>query len=158
MNGASVRTAALAALLACAVAAPATAKPTKYAGTTNAGDRIAFKVTGKTITAIRSATPTVCVPTEGTPAVGTDLYEPPGRFGLGRTTKIETPTPVETAMHYSEVTKWFHFTAKRGKRGTITGTLHQNFSFETITSDTWNGVSLLPWVCRGDARFTARPR
>lgn len=158
MIRASVRTAALAALLACAVAVPATAKPTRYAGTTNAGDRITFKLSGTAITAVRSATPTTCVPTEGTPAVGTDVYQPTGRFGLGRTTKVETPTPVETAMHHSEVTKWFHFTAKRGKRGTITGTLHQNFSFETISSDAWTGVSLLPWVCRGDARFRARPR
>jgi hypothetical protein len=157
MIRASVTAVAVAALLACAVPASAVAKPTKYTGATNAGDRISFKVSGTTITAVRSATPTTCVPTEGTPAVGTDLYQPPGRFGLGRTTKVETPTPVETAMHYSEVTKWFHFTAKRGKRGAISGTLHQNFSFETITSDAWTGVSLLPWVCRGDARFRARP-
>jgi hypothetical protein len=154
-----IRTAAaLATALSMLVAAPAGAKPTRYVGKTSAGDRITFSVGGGRVSAVRTATPTICVPTQGTPQAGTDLYQPPGRFALGRTTKVQTPGPVDSAMHYGEVTKWFHFTAKRGKRGRVTGTLHQNFAFETVASDPWTGLSLVGWVCQGDARFSARQR
>jgi hypothetical protein len=153
-----ITTFAVTALLALGAAAPANAKPTKYSGKTSAGDRISFTLSGNTLSKVRTFTPTVCVPTNGTPLAGTDFYAPPGRLRLGTTTKVQTAGPVDTAMHYYEVSKWFHFTAKRGKRGTITGTLHQNFSFETVGYSSWSGPSLLGWVCQGDAQFTARPR
>jgi hypothetical protein len=81
-----------------------------------------------------------------------------GRTSAGRTTKVQAPQPAESAMHYNEVSKWFHFTARRGKGGAISGALHQHFAFESLASDSWEGFSLVGWVCQGDARFTARPR
>jgi hypothetical protein len=147
-------TAALAAALILVPAAAA--KPVRYSGTTNAGDRIGFVVNGGKVSAIRTFTPTSCVPTGGTPRAGTDFFEPPGAFPIGRTTKVQTPEPVESAMHYDKVSKWFHVTLTRGKRGAISGKLHQNYAFESLTSDSWSGVGLIGWVCQGDARFTAR--
>lgn len=156
-----MKTQALTAALAAAltIAAPAAAaKPTPYVGKTNAGDRITFVLRGGKVSNVRTFTPTSCVPTGGTPRAGTDFYEPPGRFPLGRTTKVQTTEPVDSAMHYAKVSKWFHFTARRAKGRTIAGKLHQNFSFEWLTSDSWSGVGLIGWVCQGDASFSARPR
>lgn len=156
----TMKTKALTAALIAAVtiAAPAAAKPTPYVGKTNAGDRITFVLRAGKVSNVHTFTPTSCVPTGGTPRAGTDFYEPPGSFALGRTTKVQTTKPVDSAMHYAPVSKWFHFTARRGRGQAIAGKLHQNYAFEWLTSDSWNGVGLIGWVCQGDASFSARPR
>ena len=145
--------AALIAAAGLAVGAPADARPVRYAGTTNAGDRITFTVDGGAVSSLRTSTPMSCVPTSGTPRAGTDLFAPAGRFPLGRTTKAQTDGPVDSAMHYSAVTKNFRVTVRRAKGRAIAGALHQNYSFETLTYGSGGDIALLPWVCQGDVTF-----
>ena len=145
------------AIVAVAAAPASAAKPARYSGKTTAGDPISFNLAGGKLTGLRSATPMSCVPTQGTPRAGTDLFEPAGAFALGRTTTVQSPGPVESAMHYAEVTKFFRVSARRSRHGKVTGTLHQNYSFETI-GFSWGEMILLPWVCQGDARFSVAPR
>ena len=149
---------AAASLQVMTMPAPADAKAVRYVGTTSAGDRISLTAVGGVIADLRTSTPVSCVPTDGTPRAGTDLFEPPGRFPLGRTTTAQTDGPVETAMHYNEVTKHFRVTVRRRKGRAITGALHQNYSFETLTYGSGGDLALLPWVCQGDVRFRVRPR
>ena len=157
LRRAGVAALAAASLLASGTPAPADAKPVRYAGKTRAGDAISFAVSRSAVVNLRTSTPMSCVPTSGTPRAGTDLFHPPGRFPLGRTTTAQTKRPVDTAMHYNKVTKHFRVTVRRAKRRTITGVLHQNYSFETLTYRS-GGLALLPWVCRGDVRFRVRAR
>jgi hypothetical protein len=49
----------------------------------------------------------------------------------------------------------YRFTARMRPNGTITGRLHLNFSYQTI-GYTWN-LTLVGYVCQGDATFKARP-
>jgi hypothetical protein len=156
-----VRRAALAALTAASLlsaVAPADAKPVRHVGKTSAGDPISVTVRGGAVANLSTSTPMSCVPTSGTPRAGTDLFEPAGRFPLGRTTTAQTDGPVETAMHYNEVTKHVRVTVRRAKARAITGILHQNYSFETLTYTSGGDLALLPWVCRGDVKFRVRAR
>lgn len=154
------RTVAVTAALAVAVAAPAAAaKPVNYAGKTKTGDKVTFKLAGSKITNLKAMLPTICLPTSGNPRSGTDFFEPPGGFPLGKETKVETPEPVDSAMHYNKVSKWFHVTPSGvGKKGVIKGKLHMNFSFDTLGVDTWGSYHLQPYICTGDGSFTAAPR
>ena len=154
-GGAALAAASL--LLATTAPAPADAKPVRYAGKTRAGDAISFAVSRAAVAKLRTSTPMSCVPTSGTPRAGTDQFQPAGRFPLGRTTTAQTKRPVATAMHYNKVTKHFRVTVRRAKRRAITGVLHQNYSFETLTYGS-GGLALLPWVCRGDVTFRVRAR
>ncbi len=152
------RTIALTATAAALVLpAAATAKPVAYAGKTKTGDKVTFTLAGSKISNIKAMLPTICLPTEGNPQSGTDFFAPPGSYPLGRETRTETPAPVDSAMHYSKVSKFFHVTpAKPNRKGAITGKLHQNFSFESLGYDTW-GPRLIGNVCTSDGTFTAKP-
>ena len=154
-----IRTLLLTTAAALAVAAPAAsaAKPQTYTGTTDAGDPIELTATRSAVTELLTYTPTSCVPLRGIPSAGTDAFGVMGRFPFGQTVKFQTDEPIESAMHYSPVTKHFHVTVNRTKRGVITGKLHQNFAFETLTYSTFSGHSLLGWICQGDTTFTLRP-
>ena len=150
--------AALTAATLLSAAARADAKPVRYAGTTSAGDPISFTVSAGAVAHLNTSTPISCVPTSGTPRAGTDRFEPAGSFPLGRTTTAQTDRPVDSAMHYNQVTKHFRVTVRRTKGQAVTGVLHQNYSFETLTYAWGGGLALLPWICQGDAKFRARSR
>ena len=155
-----VRRAAVAALTVAPWCLPprADAKPAPYAGTTSAGDPISFTVSGGAVAHLSTSTPMSCVPTSGTPRAGTDRFEPAGSFPLGRTTTARTDGPVESATHHDEVTKHLRVTVRRAKGRAITGVLHQNYSFETLTYTWGGGLAPLPWVCQGDVQFRVRTR
>jgi hypothetical protein len=98
--------------------------------------------------------PTTCVAAgPGAPRAGDEIYEPPGRLRLGRETTVTALQ--EAAMHYGEVTKNYRLSARKRRNGTITGRLHVNFSFQTIGYG--YQISLVGYVCQGDATFKARP-
>ena len=149
-------TLAIAVAASAALAGPAAAKSTTYSGKTSGGTKITFKLSGSKISKIETMVPTVCMSTgSSVPRNGGELYRPPGSFTLGAG-KQKASELQEAAMHYAEVTKNYHFTGKRKANGTVTGKLHVNFSFLTLSY----GYSLgtIPWICSGDATFTAKAR
>jgi hypothetical protein len=98
--------------------------------------------------------PTSCVAAGyGTPRAGAEIYEPPARLPLGR--EVSGSAVQDAVMHYSDVTKNYRFSARKRPNGTITGRLHLNFSYQTI-GYTWN-LTLVGYVCQGDATFKAKP-
>src|SRR5690349_11486110 len=66
-------------------AAPDRARPVTYRGKTHAGDPISFKLAGSRVTGLSAYVPTVCLATDGLPLSGTDPFDPPGSFRIGRT-------------------------------------------------------------------------
>jgi hypothetical protein len=152
-----VKTTVLAAALTAALAfaaAPALGKPVVYSGVTSGGHEITFKRNGNALQALSTYVPTSCVAAgPGAPRAGAEIYEPPARLPLGR--EVSMSALQEPVMHYSDVTKNYRFTARKRPNGTITGRLHLNFSYQTI-GYTWN-ITLVGYVCQGDATFKAKP-
>lgn len=148
---------AIAAAASAALAGPAGAKTTTYTGKTTGGNKITLKVSGTKVTKIDTMLPSTCVATTGVPRAGADFYRPPGAFTLNGV-KQKASELQESAMHYAEVTKNYHFTARRRNARTISGKLHMNFSFLTLSFNTWGTPGTIPWICQGDGTFTARAR
>ena len=147
--------AALALAASLALAAPAVAKPTAYAGKTNAGDTITFKRSGKGVRLVNTLVPTSCVSAHpgAVPQSGSESFQPPGRLALGR--QIRLSALQESALHYADVTKNYRFKARKKRNGTIAGRLHVNFSYQALTYGSY--WMLVPVICQGDATFRARP-
>jgi hypothetical protein len=146
---------AVAVTASLALAGQAAAKPVAYSGTTSGGDPISFERTGNTVKRVSAYIPTTCVPAWPgfTPRVGSELFTPPGRLGLGR--EVRKTALQDTALHHSEVTKNYRFDARKRARGAIGGRLHVNFSFQTLGYT--SSFVLVGYVCQGDATFRARP-
>jgi hypothetical protein len=154
----STRTPAILAALAlgaAALPAAAGAKTTSYHGKTRDGDPISFKIAGSRITKLSAFVPTLCLSTSGSPMSGTDPFDPPGSFRLGRTTKV-TATRPNAIWDTSDVTKNFFVTAKRDRAGWVSGKLHVDYSFLELV---WTyPMSSRPRVCIGDTTFKLAPR
>ncbi len=145
-------TAAITSLIAADVS---TAKSVGYEGETKAGYEMSFTRDGNKISRINGLVPTTCVsPEGGSPIAGGEIFKPPGSFRLGQTRKVQALQ--DPALHYSKVTKHYTVTMKKGRRGRFTAKLHVNFSFQTVVSSPFSGLSLKTWVCRGDDSFSAR--
>jgi hypothetical protein len=125
-------------------------KGVTYAGKTRAGDPISLVLTGTRISHLSAYVPTVCLPTHGTPRSGTDPFDPPGSFRLGRTQKVTAKRPNALGVT-SDVTKHFLITTKRTRAGHITGKLHVDYSFLQILYT--YPISAVPYVCTGDTTF-----
>ena len=139
----------LCAALALGAAGPASAKT--YEGETAGGYAISFKANGSKVSKLEATVPAVCVPVgSGTARAGGELFQPPGSFAYGRTTK--TKALQQPAMHTSEVTKNYHVTVKRTRRG-VAGKLHVNFSYQSLTFDVFGNMGLQPWICQGHDTF-----
>jgi hypothetical protein len=142
---------AIATVALTASAAPAaSAAPVAYSGKTAEGSKITFALAGGKITGIETLVPSSCASAQGgTPRVGLDVFEPPGRFALGRAVKRKAEKQ-DTALSPWEVTKNYTVTTRRaGKR--IRGELAVNFSWVDIS-----GPKI--FTCLGNASFTAKPR
>jgi hypothetical protein len=126
------------------------AKQVMYRGRTRAGDPISFRLAGSRITHLTAYVPTACLATDGLPLSGTDPFDPPGAFPLGRTRTTTAKRP-NAIWNTSEVTKHFLVATKRGRRGTISGKLHVDYSFLQILFT--YPISSRPYVCTGDTVF-----
>ncbi len=137
-------------------AASAEAKSVKYAGKTTSGHKITFKKSGNRIKNVKSGTPVVCLPgtTGYSSRAGADVFNPPGAFRVGTTTKRKKLQ--KTGMWYSKVTKNYKVTTKKAGNK-IKGKLHMSFSYAMPVFDYW-GARLVIYACSGDTKFTARPR
>lgn len=145
----------LATAAVAALAAPAQAKSVAYHGKTRAGDPISFTVAGSRVTHLSAFVPTLCLATEGMPMSGTDPFDPPGAFRLGRTGKVTTKRP-NAIWNTSDVTKNFTVTTTRGGGGRISGKLHVDYSFLQLLYT--YPMSARPYVCTGDTTFRLAPR
>jgi hypothetical protein len=151
-------TSALAAACVLAGAAPAAMAKIhgiSYSGKTRMGDPISFTLSGSKITKLKAYVPTLCLPTSGLPLSGTDAFDPPGSFQLGRTGKAKAKR-YNYIWHTSDVTKNFAVSTKRGRGGVITGKLHSDYSFLMILYS--YPISARPYVCTGDTTFRIAPR
>lgn len=151
----AITTLALAGLMAGA--ATAEARTVAYSGKDSSGERITFKKSGNRIKRIRTAVTTVCLPSDTgySSRTGVDLFQPPGAFKLGKTTKRKQLQ--KTAMWYSKVTKNYKVSARNAGGGKIKGKLHMSFSYAMPVFD-YYGPHLVIYICSGDAKFTAHAR
>jgi hypothetical protein len=145
-------TIALAAALAVAVTAPAAgAAPVKYAGKTKENTRISFAVSKGKLSRIKTYVPVACVSAQGgPPRIGQDVFQPPGRFAIGRTVKRRAMEQ-DTALAYWKVTKNYTVRTRRSGRR-IKGEVAVNFSYTVI------GILPKLFVCVGNAHFSVKPR
>lgn len=124
----------------------------RYRGRTRHGDPITFVLTGSRVSRVHGWAPTLCLAIEGMPLSGTDAFDPPGAFPLGRQGEVKALRH-NSMWVTSDVTKHFTLTAKRGRGGRITGRLHSDFSFLQLLFT--YPISSRPYVCTGDTTFTA---
>jgi hypothetical protein len=135
--------------------AQAAAHTVKYSGKTRHGDPISFTLTGSRIAKVKAYAPTLCLPTHGLTLTGTDAFDPPGSFVLGRTGKA-TAKRHNSMWDTSDVTKNFTLATKRTGKGRISGSVHADFSFLMLV---WTyPMSARPYVCTGDTTFTVKPQ
>ena len=154
----TARAVAIAAALALVAAVPAAAdaKPVNYKGKTAGGHTITFKRAGKKVWWISTMIPTVCLPTNrvgSPPRSGAEIFTPPGYEIVGR--KVTFEDLQKPAMHYSDVTKHYEITLKKGRRGKLTGKLHLTFSFIVPT---FPMPTMIYYSCVGKTTFSAKPR
>jgi hypothetical protein len=149
---------AVALLALLSVVSAAQAKSVAYSGKTAGGYRITFKKSGNKISRVRTGVPTVCLPTTSSfyPSnSGVDLFNPPGSFRIGATTKRQKLQ--KTAMWHAKVTKYY--TVKLRKAGRkVKGSLQTTFSYGLPVLDTYYGARLIIYVCRSNTKFSAKPR
>jgi hypothetical protein len=108
--------AALAATALLVGAVPA-AEAVTYKGKAENGGRISFSVSGKTISRVNGAVPTVCLETMGSyqSTAGAELYQPPGTFRLGRSAQLKALQPA--AMNQGiNATKTYTFRLPAGRQ------------------------------------------
>jgi hypothetical protein len=122
--------AALAAAASLLAAAPATADAATFKGKTEGAGRIAFKLSGSTISRINGAVPTVCLETMGSyqSTAGVERYRPPAAFRLGRSAQVKALQPA--AMNQGiKATKTYTFSSRPAGNGKVAGKLRLSFSF-----------------------------
>jgi hypothetical protein len=152
------RTLAVAVAATLVLVPAALAKPVAYKGKTKGGSSITFKLTGKKAKSINTVVPTICVETTGTydSRAGAELFQPPGKFKLGKETKAKALQPA--AMNAgNDATK--NYTVKLGKKkkrsGKIAGKLSLNFSFIRPGLTIYD---LKIFLCQGSTTFSAKPQ
>ena len=148
----------LAAAAICALAVPAgamAAKPVKYAGKTDAGHKVTFKLVGnKKITDFVTGLRTQCLPIQGggSPMLGVDPW-PNTWVLLNRTAKFELMrTP---AFYWNDVTNHYEISNRKHRNGTITGKLRNVYEFLVPKYPIGTFVS---YSCLGEGTFSAKPR
>jgi hypothetical protein len=146
---------ALTAVCLAGAAAPSAtaAKRVHYSGKTRDGDPASFTLVGTSkITGLKAYVSTLCGSTQGIPMHGTDPFDPPGSFPLGKTTKVTAKRP-NAIWNTADVTKNFLVSFKRGRNNLITATLHTDYSFLFIDFGSYP-ISSHPYVCTGDTKMT----
>ena len=144
----------VAALVALLAAAPAGAiQSGSHTAKTKNGFKVSFKVSGNKVSKFNGLVPASCISPTGGTRVGGEVFQPPGKFTIGKTRKVKVKQ--QAAMHSSKITKNYKVTLKRAKNGGLKAKLHVNFGFLTFEYGVY-GPSLKTWICRGDDSFTVR--
>ncbi|EHN10044.1 hypothetical protein PAI11_31150 [Patulibacter medicamentivorans] len=143
-------------LLLASGATATAAQAASYRGKTSGGSSIGFSLSGKRISRISTTVPTSCVETTGSFATtaGAELFQPPGSFTVGRTSKVKALQPA--AMNQAiKATKNYTVTTRTAGRGRIGGKLAVNFSYLRPGASIYQSYV---WICSGSASFTAKAR
>jgi hypothetical protein len=141
----------------CALALPGAAmaaKPVKYAGKTDAGHKVAFKLYGnRKIDDFETGIRTQCLPIQGggSPMLGVDAW-PNSWFLVNRTAKFEAMRV--PAFYWNEVTNHYQVSTKKLRNGTITGKLRNVYEF--LVPKYPIGTFVI-YSCLGESSFKARP-
>ena len=151
------KTAIIGLTLAAALAVPSTgaARGVSYEGKTSGGSSITFKRSGDKVSGIRTVVPMVCLETTGSgySRAGAELFQPRGRFLLGKARKVKAFQPA--AMNSgARATKTYRVKLRRSGRK-VKGELSLTLSFVRP-----NYYRFVPYIyhCTGTASFTASPR
>jgi hypothetical protein len=132
------------ALLLVPAAAGARAKPVAYKGKTHEGTKISFVIDRGWVDRLYTLLPTTCISAQGgTPQVSFTIWDPPYKFKLGSTQKLE----------YGDPTKHYTITTHRHGRH-VRGKLSMNYSM--LGSDNFGGYKI--WHCLATGGFDLRPR
>jgi hypothetical protein len=120
---------ALAAALTLSLVGADGASAATYKGTTENGGRIAFKLSGNSISRVNGAVPTVCLETMGSyqSSAGAELFQPPGSFRLGRSAQVKALQPAAMNQGINATKTYTVSTRRTGAR--VTGKLRLSFSF-----------------------------
>jgi hypothetical protein len=141
------------AVAAMALAAPAAADAAKYRGKAN-GQKITFNQKGKRISKVVTTVYVTCFASDGSDTeYGFELFDPPGKFRLGR--KGKKSARRESAVRGGEQDFNFEMTPRRKSRRKIRGKLR--LSYTESTYDPFSNSTTL-WVCSGSAKFVATKR
>lgn len=144
--------------LACLLAggSVAEAKTVSYKGKTSSGTSIKFKRKGNKVSKIRTALSTICIETTGSglTRAGSELYQPPGRFRLGKTRKVKKLQPA-ALNHGIKATKYYTVKVRKASRGRVKGKLKLSYSF--LIPDLFRSLPYT-YVCSASHTFTAKPK
>ena len=147
---------ALAAIALVTATAASASSAAAYKGKTKGGTGITFTLSGKRISTVRSAVPTVCVETTGSgqTRAGVELFQSSATFVLGTTGKAKGLQ--RSAMNAANPTTMnYTFSSKKTASGAITGTLKISFSFLRPGIDLYHSYIFL---CSSTTTFTASAR
>jgi hypothetical protein len=143
---------ALAAVAAVALMAPATADAAKYRGKAG-GFTIRFNQKGKRISKIRTLIFVNCTYTGGGSDSGTEVFDPPGKFRLGKQTRKNAHR--KASVRPGEYGFNFTVIPKRKTRRKIAGRIRLTY-FESVYDPFSNQIYY--WNCYGTTRFRATKR
>jgi hypothetical protein len=133
----------------------AAARSIPYVGKTSSGHKIAFKLRGKKIVNPQAGLGVTCLPIQGggRSMTGADYMHPLLKFELG--TKRKFKTEQVPAFYFREVEVNQEISARRARKGRITGKLRMQYSFliSKYPIGTFNVYS-----CLGTATYKARPK
>ena len=146
---------AVIASLAIAAAPAGAIQSGSYKAKTKNGFKMSFKVKGNKVGKFNGLVPASCISPTGGTRVGGEVFQPPGKFKIGKTRKAKAKQRSAMGSSSGKVTKNYKVTLKRAKNGGLKAKLHVNFSFLTFEYGVY-GPSLKTWICRGDDTFTAR--
>jgi hypothetical protein len=134
----------------------AEAKSVAYKGKTSSGTSITFKRKGNKVSKIRTALSTICIETTGSglTRAGSELYQPPGSFRLGKTKKVKKLQPAALNQGIKATKNYTVKVRKSGKRK-IKGKLKLSYSF--LIPDLFRSLPYT-YVCSASHTFTAKPK
>jgi len=124
-----------------------------YTAKTEAGGKFTFKLAGKKITGVKGTLPAICVETTGSgqTRAGSELFDPPGAFTLGKAKKAKALQPA--AMNRgTEATKNYEVLIK-GNGPKLKGKVKLNYSFLTLGPDVYSSYI---WICQSSVSLTAK--
>jgi hypothetical protein len=141
------------ALLALAVAAPASAKQKTYhySGKTDDGNSMSFDLTGKRVSNLDGYVTTTCVPDRGTPRTSPGEFTPPGSFRLGRTRKASETRYVS---YWGDTTFNYKVSIKKRSKHVWVADLHSNYSYIQYLLPGGGQVDQILYICQGDDSFS----
>jgi len=144
----------LAVLAACLCAIPAHAAGATYKGKTEGGGRLSFRLAGNTVSRVSGAVPMVCLESMGSyeSRSGAELFQPPGRFRVGRTAQVKALQPAAINRGI-KATKTYTLRADRAGAGLVKGRLRLTLSYMALGPSIYQSYI---YMCSSSVSFSAK--